>query len=382
MSTSDDDIFGPESDSEVEEVETKKRTRKTKAAPKPKKKKKVPLNNFMKKLQTDAKKMKARQKDIDDVLAYVPEEEDENVGHLPANIWAALKSVKVSTPESRRKKRNAIVPLRQKAACSEPILVLPTDLEEREKVPDKCKIERKIWIKRTRYYPFDTHANKNMEHFYTNPTNLCCIWCTEQFTGIPIPLPHRYMEKTGIFYVSGQFCSFPCMLAQSSLMNKNPVAWFMLSRIYGIKRGVNDVGAAPSPQLLKKFGGCMSIEAFRATSQEVKIKHREIRLPFIPFSAGIEEVERVTTVVYEYGDESRVRQVSNMTLNVSTPIHIENSAPRNLQRSRFSQLPTIEEQIAQSENKLRLELQTTDEGGNKKKKTRTLMDFMNIKGNK
>ena len=356
MSSPDDnELFGSESEEEAPRpVPTRKRKRK------------LPKNPIIAKLVKQVKQVTDTNQQIEDAVRAQRTEKEEEGFEREAR------------PKKQRVLANSVT-----ESMRNPILVRENDLEDREKHdPDLAKIQREIWVKRTRYYPFNIKCNHDLRSFYTTPTDLCCMHCTLPVDDIPIPLPIRYSPGRNAFYVSGQYCSLPCMLSQSRKKNVRPTASFFMSRVYGIKNG-HETREAPSPHLLTKFGGPMTPTMYRNTIKKPNLSFSETALPFIPFAAGIEEVERVKTVIYEYGDETKVNKVVNSSIVVSRPIPIENSAPRRMQVSKFSKMPTLEEQIAQSERKLRLQMQETGMGDDgAKKKRRTLRDFMNIKSNK
>lgn len=262
--------------------------------------------------------------------------------------------------------------------CAEAILVKENDLENRQGGESKegHKIVRDIHVKQTRFFPFFTDSAHGAKEFYSVPTKLACIWCTEQFDTVPIPLPFSYSKSREAFRVGGQYCSTQCMIAKAGEKGLRPVASHMLKSVYKIPFGKKEFyEPAPSPLLLEKFGGVMTIEMFRNTLSIPNICHREIMLPFIPLSAGIEEIQSIKSTIYEYGDEDKVQRVVNARFNQSRPIHLSNLMPSKMQKTKFASLPTLQEQISQSERKLRLQR----EPSTVQKKKRTLKDFMNLK---
>lgn len=263
--------------------------------------------------------------------------------------------------------------------CTEAILVHDDDLEKREKASDTCKIQRDICVKQTRFYPFFTGSAANTQEFYTKRTDLMCMWCTEPFGTIPIPRPYSYSRSKQAFYVGGQFCSFQCMLADAVRCRRKPLACHMMKSVYKVPFAeIGEMSPAPNPLLLEKFGGVMTIKAFRGTSLTKGVKTRSIRLPFMPLSAGIEEVQRMTTTIYEYGNEEKVRKVVNASIVMSQPIPLTLARGNsNMQRTKLAQMPTLQQQIAQAENTLRLE--RSSETKKKASKKKTLRDFMKIK---
>lgn len=256
---------------------------------------------------------------------------------------------------------------------SEAILIGADDLKKREIEPYECRIDRTAWFSNTRFYPYFLQANADHEKFYTTPTTLCCVWCTEPCNTIPVPVPHRYSSATNMFHVSGQFCSFECMLAEARDRNKLPMAYHLMTRAYGIKDARTTYKPAPSRLVLQKFGGCMTYQAFRATSKRTDLVLDEMSMPFVPFTAGLQEVEKMEARISEYGDEEKTQQVvRSMTIRSrAQPLRTS----RKIQKSKFAMTLTIQEQLEQSEQRMRLQMKEV-EPEKKKKKQRTLRDFM------
>ena len=290
--------------------------------------------------------------------------------------WCSKEDENISAPRPTKKKRARAES--KTLYCADAILVKEDDLEKRgaKGKHEGHKIVRDIHVKQTRFFPFFTDAAHGPKGFYSVPTDLVCIWCTEQFDTVPIPLPASYSKSRDAFRVGGQYCSTQCMMAKAGQRNLRPVASHMLKSVYKIPFAKTEFyKAAPSPMLLKKFGGVMTIEMFRNTLSIPNIHHREINLPFIPLSAGIEEIQNVRSTIYEYGDEEKVQRVVNARFNQCRPIHLSALVSSKMQTTKFASLPTLQEQIHQSERKLRLQR----EPHTAQKKKRTLKDFMSLR---
>ena len=82
-------------------------------------------------------------------------------------------------------------------------------------------------------------------------------------------MPYYYHEKKNQFYTKGVFCSFPCMKrynidrTRSSTMQEKISS--LISFMYKRLNGKIDKGIKPAPTLdrLSKFGGGMTIQAYR-----------------------------------------------------------------------------------------------------------------------
>lgn len=283
-----------------------------------------------------------------------------------------------------------------------PILHKPVGFNKHEKIDietmekritnskkQEFKIDRNISLKRTRYIPFGSKNFYNItSEFYSKPTKLCCCWCTEPFKTLPIPLPLRYKENPSdrsdfVFHVTSQFCSPNCMIAKlRETRGCIDMGRLMLKKIYGLNFCI-DIEPAPDPRSLKKFGGFYNIEEFRATSGS-GIKTTTINPPLLPISIGLTEIESTETVITEVGGKELARKRlrikgggtgSSHSNHLNNPF--SNPAKQQMQRGAFTSMPTIEEQINQSDRKLRLQMQTI--GKNKRKKKNDILSFMKKK---
>lgn len=123
----------------------------------------------------------------------------------------------------------------------------------------------------------------NKSRTWPTTTNICCWWDTHTFTGAPYAMPISYVD--GVYYVMGIYCSPECMCASSfndfgqygdkwerySLAN-------MMYRRQCDDNGVRIKLAAPR-QVLKKFGGHLSIEEFRANNSDKLNTYKYIMPP-------------------------------------------------------------------------------------------------------
>jgi hypothetical protein len=103
-------------------------------------------------------------------------------------------------------------------------------------------------------------------------TGLCCFWDTEPIEGVPMYIPHRLDRRSDIYYCQARpFCSLQCILAyinEHRSARSNPM---VQSWIQDIARSKYDNGwrdhykRAPPREMLKKFGGRLSIGQFRGS---------------------------------------------------------------------------------------------------------------------
>lgn len=102
-------------------------------------------------------------------------------------------------------------------------------------------------------------------------TDVNCWWCCHKFNNPPLALPYKYDNLTETFYVTGIFCSFPCMKAYNIYDTKcsiNTLRGTYISKMYMKMGGKFPLIAAPPRCCLKMFGGSMTINEFRDTKKQ------------------------------------------------------------------------------------------------------------------
>jgi hypothetical protein len=104
-------------------------------------------------------------------------------------------------------------------------------------------------------------------------SDIACFWCVHAFSTQPVVIPER--EIAGVYTVYGNFCCPQCAMAYLLGENIDPhVRWermALLQRVYD-KGGARRIFPAAARESLKIFGGPMSIEVFRATVQEGRVR--------------------------------------------------------------------------------------------------------------
>jgi len=103
--------------------------------------------------------------------------------------------------------------------------------------------------------------------------DIACFWCAHRFDHQPCVIPER--EVHGVYNVYGNFCAPECGVAYLLREGIDPhVRWermALLHRIYD-REGKGQIFPAPAREALTLFGGPMSIETFRATMRERKVR--------------------------------------------------------------------------------------------------------------
>ena len=128
-----------------------------------------------------------------------------------------------------------------------------------------------------------------------NKTNIACFWDTEKFDTQPWFLPDYY--NNGSYHVFNCFCSVNCADAYNNNLDdsRSDVRRMLLRKMYreaiDITSPVNII-PSPSPELLEKFGGPLSLQKYRdkllLTKKDFKIKIP----PSMPLIGCMEEINR------------------------------------------------------------------------------------------
>jgi hypothetical protein len=100
-------------------------------------------------------------------------------------------------------------------------------------------------------------------------TNVACFWCCHGFDHTPWGVPTKYDASTGVFVLSGIFCSPNCALAHLlEYEHNNMLLWEKVSLLnllhYKIYMTDENLVPAPDKLCLKMFGGPLAVDEFRA----------------------------------------------------------------------------------------------------------------------
>ena len=93
------------------------------------------------------------------------------------------------------------------------------------------------------------------------------MWCRNSFKGIPIFLPVKFLK--GIFYASGNFCSFNCCKSYLFDLKINNI-WELNSLLnlyyFKLTNNKDEIKLSPHWKKLKQCGGNFTIKQFRQNS--------------------------------------------------------------------------------------------------------------------
>jgi hypothetical protein len=131
----------------------------------------------------------------------------------------------------------------------------------------------------------------NNDKTWPESTNIHCWWCCNQFNNTPCAIPEYYKKEK--FYVNGCFCSFNCAASYNFNKNDNNMweRYSLLNLMYKklFNQKIVKIDLAPPREVLKMFGGYMSIEEFRENSLRSEKVFTVIKPPLISIIPKIEE---------------------------------------------------------------------------------------------
>ena len=155
-----------------------------------------------------------------------------------------------------------------------------------------------MYFTQIKSYPIDLKLfDKNNNEFIPKLTTLCCWWDTEPFEHYPVYIPDKYYKEK--YYVFGNFCSFNCACAYNLNLRDDKVLErnYLLTRMfYEINKtkikSINEITINPSgdKELLKKFGGHMTINDFRENSKIIGRHYNKLMPPCQPINVIYDEV--------------------------------------------------------------------------------------------
>lgn len=125
-----------------------------------------------------------------------------------------------------------------------------------------------------------------------------CWWCKNSFNTPNLMLPENYLD--GVFYCTGNFCSFNCKKAYNIDLNDINV-WKRESLInleyYLTYNRHKYIEPAPSWLILKEYGGFLTINEFRKNFDTNTSEYILLQPPLISRQMQIEESYKKTTSI-------------------------------------------------------------------------------------
>lgn len=159
--------------------------------------------------------------------------------------------------------------------------------EEVSKLSMECETESRELDRKKGFFTLNDEFIENKE--WLEKTDTACWWCCHKFNSVPIGLPVYYNKVQNKYRVYGVFCSFPCVTAYD--ISKNSTYKYLILDLYILLTGEKrKLLPAPPKEVLKMFGGKLSIEEFRNATETGKI-YKMIEYPMFVFSVFVEEID-------------------------------------------------------------------------------------------
>lgn len=156
-------------------------------------------------------------------------------------------------------------------------------------------------------------------------SNICCLNCSHSFDWLPTFLPVAFHD--GKFIKMGNsesilFCSFNCACSYNLSLNDMEVEEryrlmkLLYYKIYKDKiKSISDVSIpqALPKELLKMFGGPLTIEEYRMKSKIIEKEYHKLFPPFIPSGYVIEEVTKNDkNIIFNYSINNYPSSTKNL----------------------------------------------------------------------
>jgi hypothetical protein len=149
-------------------------------------------------------------------------------------------------------------------------------MKKQSKKNEKIKLDINDLLTIDKETSWDFTILRDFTKEYPKKTLVCCWWCCHKFDNQPLGVPMKYEKEINTFNVVGCFCSIECVAAyvyDNRVMYKNVFPMdikLMYKKIsgdkeYTLKDGI--LKRAHPRQVLKIFGGKLSIDEFRSSNK-------------------------------------------------------------------------------------------------------------------
>eukprot|EP00798_Chlamydomonas_sp_ICE-L_P017343 gene17343-23649_t len=155
-------------------------------------------------------------------------------------------------------------------------------------------------------------GEKSRNGEWPSSTNVSCYSCCHKFVGVPFGLPTKMnMDEDRKFHVIGCFCSLECACAYNFASRDNTdkrLARYTLLNNMAMRMGFTQVPvkAAPDRLALDMFGGHMTIEEFRNTTEKHVIVNTTPMLSTVQQAEELNEQDMHSEYRYISLDKNRV----------------------------------------------------------------------------
>lgn len=199
-----------------------------------------------------------------------------------------------------------------------------------DKITDNGVIEKKYYV-----------ANSNILDLCGNcwkeSTDSHCWWCSHSFETVPVGLPNKYCPKQKKFYLYGCFCSFNCAHSYN-LDIKDYKVWERYALLNYIKKIIyknanntdnliKPIISAPPKEVLKVYGGELSIEEYRNSSISIPKEYYHLLPPMIPIFSVVEEIPKF---FYQDRGSKKKNDFGELKIKRNKPLLTQNNNLLNL----------------------------------------------------
>lgn len=161
---------------------------------------------------------------------------------------------------------------------------------------------------------------KTSKKMVIEKTDVACWWCTYEFDTLPCFIPEKHIDNN--YHVFGCFCSLNCASAYNFTCLDDYKVWnrySLLKKMYkDITGESSEILNSPPKEILKKYGGNMSIEEYR---KELKLCAREYRLIIPPMTSTIPILEERVI------DGKRRKYYNNVNIDSFDGLKLKRSKP-------------------------------------------------------
>lgn len=229
--------------------------------------------------------IKNEPKPSDNLIAHIPLDEETikkymNEDDLENNLLNKKNKIDIFFESNNTKKKNEVILLKDENKKLKKQIEL---LKKENGIKDS-----KIFKLNYKFYNETFNNEINLQSI----SDCACWWCCHKFTGLPIGIPNKKIKDT--YYTFGNFCSFNCAAAYIynvkdwNISDKLSLLHQMYFSIYDIT-DYETIKSAPPKETLKLFGGPLTIEEFRNSSNNVNKDYRLIMSPMTSIVPLVEE---------------------------------------------------------------------------------------------
>ena len=199
-----------------------------------------------------------------------------------------------------------------------------------DKITDNGVIEKKYYITNSNIYDLCGNCWKES-------TDSHCWWCSHSFNSVPVGLPNKYCPKQKKFYLYGCFCSFNCAHSYN-LDIKDYKVWERYSLLNFIKKiiyqnvdnsfnYIKPIISAPPKEVLKVYGGELTIEEYRNSSISIPKEYYHLLPPMIPIFSVVEEIPKF---FYQDKGSKKKNDFGELKIKRNKPLLTQNNNLLNL----------------------------------------------------